>query len=32
MAIFRLETQPGGIAHLVMDHPARRVNVLDAAA
>jgi hypothetical protein len=23
MAIFRVEMQPGGIAHLVMDHPNR---------
>ena len=32
MAVFRVEMQPHGIAHLVMDHPARKVNVLDAEA
>ena len=32
MAVFRVEMQEGGIAHLVMDHPARKVNVLDAEA
>ena len=32
MSVFRLEPQPGGIVHLVMDHPARRVNVLDVEA
>jgi len=32
MGVFRVELQAGGIAHLVMDHPARKVNVLDAEA
>lgn len=32
MGAFRVEGGRGGIAHLVMDDPARRVNVLDAAA
>jgi 3-hydroxyacyl-CoA dehydrogenase/enoyl-CoA hydratase/3-hydroxybutyryl-CoA epimerase len=32
MGVFRVEMQEGGIAHLVMDHPARKVNVLDAEA
>ncbi len=32
MAIFRVETPAAGIAHLVMDHPERKVNVLDAAS
>src|SRR5262249_60936293 len=32
MGVFRVEMQPDGIAHLVMDHPARKVNVLDAEA
>ena len=32
MAIFRIELQPDGITHLVMDHPERKVNVLDAEA
>jgi 3-hydroxyacyl-CoA dehydrogenase/enoyl-CoA hydratase/3-hydroxybutyryl-CoA epimerase len=32
MPVFRIETPVPGIAHLVMDHPARRVNVLDAEA
>jgi len=30
--IFRVDWLDGGIAHLVMDHPERRVNVLDLAA
>ena len=30
MPVFRIETPEAGIAHLVMDHPARKVNVLDA--
>jgi 3-hydroxyacyl-CoA dehydrogenase/enoyl-CoA hydratase/3-hydroxybutyryl-CoA epimerase len=30
--VFRVERRSSGIAHLVMDHPARRVNVLDADA
>jgi len=32
MGVFRVEMQPDGIAHLVMDHPARKVNVLDTEA
>ncbi len=32
MGAFRVEPQQGGIVHLVMDDPARRVNVLDEAA
>ena len=32
MSVFRLEPQSGGIVHLLMDHPERRVNVLDVAA
>ncbi len=32
MPVFRVEPQPNGIVHLVMDHPARKVNVLDAEA
>lgn len=32
MAIFRVETQANGIAHLVVDDPARKVNVLSAEA
>ncbi len=32
MTVFRLESQAGGIVHLVMDHPDRKVNVLDEAA
>lgn len=32
MNTFRLEPQAGGIVHLVMDHPERRVNVLDEQA
>ena len=31
-AIFRIERGEGAIHHLVMDHPERRVNVLDEAA
>src|SRR6266498_1813759 len=31
-SIFRVEAREGGIAHLVMDDPARKVNVLDVAA
>ena len=27
--IFRVEWVDGGFAHLVMDHPDRKVNVLD---
>jgi len=32
MAVFRVDTRSRGIAHLVMDHPARKVNVLDTDA
>jgi len=32
VSVFRLEPQAGGIVHLVMDHPDRRVNVLDERA
>jgi 3-hydroxyacyl-CoA dehydrogenase/enoyl-CoA hydratase/3-hydroxybutyryl-CoA epimerase len=32
MAVFRVDMQPDRVAHLVMDHPARKVNVLDAEA
>ncbi len=32
MPVFRIERPAAGIAHLVMDHPARKVNVLDAEA
>jgi 3-hydroxyacyl-CoA dehydrogenase/enoyl-CoA hydratase/3-hydroxybutyryl-CoA epimerase len=32
MPVFRIETPATGIAHLVMDHPSRKVNVLDAEA
>jgi 3-hydroxyacyl-CoA dehydrogenase/enoyl-CoA hydratase/3-hydroxybutyryl-CoA epimerase len=32
MSVFRVEMQPRGVAHLVMDHPARKVNVLDYEA
>ncbi len=32
MSVFRVEMQPGGIAHLVMDDPARKLNVLDEGA
>ncbi len=32
MPIFRVERQPNGVAHLVMDDPARKVNVIDEAA
>jgi 3-hydroxyacyl-CoA dehydrogenase/enoyl-CoA hydratase/3-hydroxybutyryl-CoA epimerase len=30
--VFRIEPQAGGIVHLVMDHSARKVNVLDVDA
>ena len=30
--VFRVERRPNGIAHLVVDHPARKLNVLDADA
>ena len=29
MSVFRVETKPGGIVHLVLDDPARTLNVLD---
>jgi 3-hydroxyacyl-CoA dehydrogenase/enoyl-CoA hydratase/3-hydroxybutyryl-CoA epimerase len=32
MPVFRIERRDGGLAHLVMDHPARKLNVLDADA
>ena len=32
MPVFHVEAGPKGIVHLLMDHPARRVNVLDAEA
>jgi 3-hydroxyacyl-CoA dehydrogenase / enoyl-CoA hydratase / 3-hydroxybutyryl-CoA epimerase len=32
MEVFRIEPGPEGIAHLVMDDPARRLNVIDEAA
>ncbi|HYM81702.1 MAG TPA: 3-hydroxyacyl-CoA dehydrogenase NAD-binding domain-containing protein [Candidatus Limnocylindria bacterium] len=32
MAVFRLEPRDDGIVHLVIDHPVRKVNVLDEAA
>ena len=32
MGVFRLERQSSGIVHLVMDHPERRVNVIDETA
>jgi 3-hydroxyacyl-CoA dehydrogenase/enoyl-CoA hydratase/3-hydroxybutyryl-CoA epimerase len=32
MSIFRVEPTAGGIVHLVMDHPDRKVNVLDVEA
>jgi 3-hydroxyacyl-CoA dehydrogenase/enoyl-CoA hydratase/3-hydroxybutyryl-CoA epimerase len=32
MPVFRVERRTSGIAHLVMDHPARKLNVLDADA
>lgn len=31
-AIFRVERADGGLLHLVMDHPERKLNVLDEAA
>jgi len=30
--VFRVERRAGGIAHLVVDHPARKLNVLDTDA
>jgi 3-hydroxyacyl-CoA dehydrogenase/enoyl-CoA hydratase/3-hydroxybutyryl-CoA epimerase len=32
MGTFRIEDRPGGIVHLVMDDPARKLNVLDEGA
>jgi 3-hydroxyacyl-CoA dehydrogenase/enoyl-CoA hydratase/3-hydroxybutyryl-CoA epimerase len=32
MSVFRVEPQSGGIVHLVMDDPARKLNVLDEGA
>jgi len=32
MAVFRVEWRDGGLAHLVMDDPARKLNVLDETA
>ncbi len=32
MNVFRVERRDGGLAHLVVDHPARKLNVLDAEA
>ena len=32
MPVFRVERRDGGLAHLVMDHAARKLNVLDADA
>jgi 3-hydroxyacyl-CoA dehydrogenase / enoyl-CoA hydratase / 3-hydroxybutyryl-CoA epimerase len=32
MQVFRVERRDGGLAHLVMDHPTRKLNVLDADA
>ena len=32
MAIFRVERQVNGVAHLVMDDPSRKVNVIGEAA
>ena len=32
MRVFRVERRDGGLAHLVMDHPARKLNVLDGDA
>jgi 3-hydroxyacyl-CoA dehydrogenase/enoyl-CoA hydratase/3-hydroxybutyryl-CoA epimerase len=32
MSVFRIEHSAGGIVHLVMDDPARKVNVLDESA
>ncbi|HEY2955516.1 MAG TPA: 3-hydroxyacyl-CoA dehydrogenase NAD-binding domain-containing protein [Candidatus Eisenbacteria bacterium] len=32
MPVFRVERQPNGVAHVVMDDPARKVNVIDEAA
>lgn len=32
MSVFHVEWQSAGLAHLVMDHPERKLNVLDLAA
>src|SRR6266540_3709397 len=32
MSIFRVERLPNGVAHVMMDDPARKVNVIDEAA
>jgi 3-hydroxyacyl-CoA dehydrogenase/enoyl-CoA hydratase/3-hydroxybutyryl-CoA epimerase len=32
MNVFRVERRDGGLAHLVVDHPGRKLNVLDAEA
>jgi 3-hydroxyacyl-CoA dehydrogenase/enoyl-CoA hydratase/3-hydroxybutyryl-CoA epimerase len=32
MPVFKVERRDGGMAHLVVDHPARKLNVLDADA
>ena len=32
MNVFRVERRDGGLAHLVVDHPGRKLNVLDADA
>jgi len=32
LQVFRVERRDGGLAHLVVDHPARKLNVLDAEA
>ena len=32
MQVFRVERRDGGLAHLVVDHPARKLNVLDVDA
>lgn len=32
MSVFRVETAEGGVRHLVVDHPDRRVNVIDERA
>jgi enoyl-CoA hydratase/carnithine racemase len=32
MNVFRVERRDGGLAHLVVDHPGRKLNVLDGDA
>ena len=32
LQVFRVERRDGGLSHLVVDHPARKLNVLDAEA